>query len=140
VTRDYFLPIVADAGEQMLGCGWWMQDRKMLGWGGAGQAAAGPCPSWQTKLGNNADPKQLPCLAQRGNSSSGAPCWLALVRQVPTLCLPLSAPAEAGFGGPLNAYELTKHLIEAGAAGGESYSQAARCGGQGLCCCWVVGQ
>ena len=35
-------------------------------------------------------------------------------------------PAEAGFGGPLNAYELTKHLIEAGAAGGE------------CCCPWLL--
>ena len=30
--------------------------------------------------------------------------------------LPIVADAEAGFGGPLNAYELTRHLIEAGAA------------------------
>jgi isocitrate lyase len=30
--------------------------------------------------------------------------------------LPIIADAEAGFGGPLNAYELTQHLIEAGAA------------------------
>ena len=36
----------------------------------------------------------------------------------PPRCPALSI-AEAGFGGPLNAYELTKHLIEAGAAGGE---------------------
>ena len=31
--------------------------------------------------------------------------------------LPIVADAEAGFGGPLNAYELTAALIEAGAAG-----------------------
>ncbi|KAG7666699.1 putative Isocitrate lyase [Nannochloris sp. 'desiccata'] len=30
--------------------------------------------------------------------------------------LPIIADAEAGFGGPLNAYELTAHLIESGAA------------------------
>eukprot|EP00887_Chlorella_sp_A99_P003003 scaffold9.g3003.t1 len=30
--------------------------------------------------------------------------------------LPIVADAEAGFGGPLNAYELAKHMIEAGAA------------------------
>lgn len=30
--------------------------------------------------------------------------------------LPIVADCEAGFGGPLNAYELTKHMIEAGAA------------------------
>src|SRR5918995_2508172 len=31
--------------------------------------------------------------------------------------LPIVADAEAGFGGPLNAYELTAAMIEAGAAG-----------------------
>lgn len=31
--------------------------------------------------------------------------------------LPIIADAEAGFGGPLNAYELTKAMIEAGASG-----------------------
>ncbi|MDP6351685.1 MAG: isocitrate lyase [Alphaproteobacteria bacterium] len=31
--------------------------------------------------------------------------------------LPIIADAEAGFGGPLNAFELTKAMIEAGAAG-----------------------
>ncbi len=30
---------------------------------------------------------------------------------------PIIADAEAGFGGPLNAFELTKHMIESGAAG-----------------------
>jgi isocitrate lyase len=30
--------------------------------------------------------------------------------------LPIIADAEAGFGGPLNAFELTRHLIESGAA------------------------
>jgi len=32
---------------------------------------------------------------------------------------PIMADAEAGFGGPLNAFELMKSLIEAGAAGGQ---------------------
>src|SRR5690606_10631619 len=31
--------------------------------------------------------------------------------------VPLMADAEAGFGGPLNAFELMKGMIEAGAAG-----------------------
>ena len=30
---------------------------------------------------------------------------------------PIVADAEAGFGGVLNAYELMKHMIEAGASG-----------------------
>src|SRR6202007_1760561 len=32
--------------------------------------------------------------------------------------LPIVADAEAGFGGPLHAFELMKQMIEAGAAGG----------------------
>lgn len=44
---------------------------------------------------------------------------------------PLIADAEAGFGGPLNAYELMKHMIEAGAAGVHFEDQLAsekKCG------------
>src|SRR5262249_7983555 len=45
--------------------------------------------------------------------------------------LPIVADAEAGFGGPLNAFELTKALIEAGAAGVHFEDQLAsekKCG------------
>jgi isocitrate lyase len=48
-------------------------------------------------------------------------CWLA----------PIVADAEAGFGGPLNAYELMKAMIEAGAAGVHFEDQLAsekKCG------------
>lgn len=31
--------------------------------------------------------------------------------------MPIIADGEAGFGGPLNVYELTKRFIKAGAAG-----------------------
>ncbi|HRI67816.1 MAG TPA: isocitrate lyase [Polyangium sp.] len=44
---------------------------------------------------------------------------------------PLIADAEAGFGGPLNAYELMKHMIESGAAGVHFEDQLAsekKCG------------
>jgi isocitrate lyase len=52
---------------------------------------------------------------------NGGPHWFA----------PIVADAEAGFGGPLNAYELMKQMIEAGAAGVHFEDQLAsekKCG------------
>jgi len=56
-----------------------------------------------------------------GESATAARYWLA----------PLVADAEAGFGGPLNAFELMKGMIEAGAAGVHFEDQLAsekKCG------------
>src|SRR2546426_10696232 len=39
--------------------------------------------------------------------------------------VPIVADAEAGFGGPLHAFELMKAMIEAGAAGGPFWGQTA---------------
>jgi isocitrate lyase len=52
-------------------------------------------------------------------------------RQGPYWFAPIVADAEAGFGGPLNAFELMKALIEAGAAGVHFEDQTAsekKCG------------
>ncbi|MBG6183387.1 isocitrate lyase [Arthrobacter sp. CAN_A214] len=43
--------------------------------------------------------------------------WAEGVSSVEDWMVPIIADAEAGFGGPLNAYELMKSMIQAGAAG-----------------------
>ncbi|HEY3156673.1 MAG TPA: isocitrate lyase [Candidatus Eisenbacteria bacterium] len=56
-----------------------------------------------------------------GRSNGHGPRWLA----------PIIADAEAGFGGPLNAFELMKGMIEAGAAGvhfEDQLSSEKKCG------------
>jgi isocitrate lyase len=51
---------------------------------------------------------------------------------------PIVADAEAGFGGVLNAFELMKHMIEAGAAAvhWETSSRARRSAGTWAARCW----
>ena len=126
-------------------------------WGGGGGGAGSVWePGWGRSRGSRSC--FLPIVAIAGGQQSQRPKATAAPRTARqqqqqrspllaapcassfTLCLPLpvpGAPAEAGFGGPLNAYELTKHLVEAGAAGGESFP-AARCAAGWLCCCWGV--
>ena len=52
---------------------------------------------------------------------------------------PIVADAEAGFGGNLNAFELTKALIKAGAAAvhfEDQLSSAKKCGSPWAARCW----
>jgi len=55
-------------------------------------------------------------------------------KEGPNWFAPIVADAEAGFGGPLNAYELMKDMIDAGAAGvhfEDQLSSAKKCGHMG---------
>lgn len=57
--------------------------------------------------------------------------WAEGIQTVEDYLVPIVADAEAGFGGPLNAYELMKSMISAGAAGVHWEDQVAsekKCG------------
>lgn len=79
---------------------------------------ANSVPSVVRKINNALMRADQICTAE---GKTGAPYWYA----------PIVADAEAGFGGPLNAYELMRAMIEAGAAGvhfEDQLSSAKKCG------------
>lgn len=98
------------------------------------QVAADGNPSGQTYPDQGLYPvdavarvvKRLNCALQRADQID----WAEGKREQ-NWFVPLIADAEAGFGGPLNVFELTKALIEAGAAGlhlEDQLTSERRCG------------
>ncbi len=79
----------------------------------------------------------VPDLVSRINESLHRADQVSMLEDVPDgidWYVPLVADAEAGFGGPLNAYELMREMILAGAAGvhfEDQLSSAKKCGHMG---------
>jgi isocitrate lyase len=102
------------------------------------------CSGWQVAADANSSgnvyPDQslypvnsVPQLVKRINSALQRYDQVETVegRGTPENYLPIIADAEAGFGGPLNVFELTKAMIEAGAAGvhlEDQLSSEKKCG------------
>ncbi len=102
------------------------------------------CSGWQVaadaNTSGNVYPDQslypvnsVPQLVKRINSALQRLDQIETIegRGGPQHYLPIVADAEAGFGGPLNVFELTKALIEAGAAGvhlEDQLSSEKKCG------------
>jgi isocitrate lyase len=76
----------------------------------------------------------VPVLVQRINRALARADQVSLLEDQPDgidWFVPLVADAEAGFGGPLNAYEIMREMIEGGAAGvhfEDQLSSAKKCG------------
>jgi len=86
-----------------------------------GHSANGHAANGHTANGHTANGHAASGHTANGNGSAEPRYWLA----------PIVADAEAGFGGPLNAFELMKGMIEAGAAGvhfEDQLSSEKKCG------------
>jgi len=102
------------------------------------------CSGWQVaadaNLGGQTYPDQslypansVPALVKRINAALQRADQVECAEGAPARdwMLPIVADAEAGFGGPLNAFELMKAMIEAGAAGvhfEDQLSSEKKCG------------
>ncbi len=112
---------MAKAGLRAIYCSGW-------------QAAADANLSGQTYPDQSLYPaNSVPALVKRLNAALIRADQVECAEGAPSLdwLLPIVADAEAGFGGPLNAFELMKGMIEAGAAGvhfEDQLSSEKKCG------------
>lgn len=112
---------MAKAGLQAIYCSGW-------------QVAADANLSGQTYPDQSLYPaNSVPALVKRLNAALLRADQIDSAEGTPTRdwMLPIVADAEAGFGGPLNAFELMKGMIEAGAAGvhfEDQLSSEKKCG------------
>ncbi|HJW73499.1 MAG TPA: isocitrate lyase [Geothrix sp.] len=112
---------MAKAGLQAIYCSGW-------------QVAADANLSGQTYPDQSLYPaNSVPAVVKRLNAALLRADQIDSAEGTPTRdwMLPIVADAEAGFGGPLNAYELMKGMIEAGAAGvhfEDQLSSEKKCG------------
>lgn len=104
------------------------------------------CSGWQVAADNNDSlhmypdqslytPNSVPMLVKKINNCLKRADQVDFTESFPELprdyWIPIVADAEAGFGGPLNAFELMKAMIEAGAAAvhwEDQLSSAKKCG------------
>jgi isocitrate lyase len=109
------------AGLQAIYCSGW-------------QVAADANPSGQTYPDQSLYPVDaVPALVKRINGALQRADQIECAEGAPSRdwLVPIVADAEAGFGGPLNAFELMKAMIEAGAAGvhfEDQLSSEKKCG------------
>ncbi|MHB8395998.1 MAG: isocitrate lyase [Thermoplasmataceae archaeon] len=114
-TRDYVPALGAMTGGQavqMLNAG--LEAIYVSGW----QVAADANLAGQTYPDQSLYPSNsVPALVKRINNAFAREDQIASINGVEKECfVPVVADGEAGFGGPLNVFELTKWMIDAGAA------------------------
>ena len=134
-SEDYVHALGAVTGNQavqMVAAG--LKSIYVSGW----QVAADANLAGQTYPDQSLYPaNSVPALVRRINHALERADQISMLEERPDgidWFVPMVADAEAGFGGPLNAYEIMREMIDAGAAGvhfEDQLSSAKKCGHMG---------